>query len=96
MPYRNLISCHVSDAVRDSFYALARSRELTAASLLRQMIVREIADPRDHAAEQRSQILFLAIAMDGLLAAHSDPELRPRLVRLWQERIAREEQSDAA
>ena len=96
MPYRNLISCHVSDAVRDSFYALAKSRELTAASLLRQMIVREIADPRDHAREQRSQILFLAIAMDGLLAAHADPELRPRLVRLWQERIAREEQSDAA
>lgn len=96
MPYRNLISCHVSDAVRDSFYALAKSRELTAAGLLRQMIVREIGDPSDHAREQRSQILFLAIAMDGLLAAHPDPDLRPRLVRLWQERIAREEQCDAA
>jgi len=96
MPYRNLISCHVSDAVREDFYALARSRELTAAQLLRQMIIREIANPRDHAREQRSQLLFLAIAMDDLLATQTDPEIRPRVIRLWQERLAREEQPDAA
>jgi hypothetical protein len=89
-----MIACHVSDAVHAEFQTLAKSREMTVAELLRKMVIGELSQ-RHHAREQREQVLFLAIAMDGLLAAHPDPELRPRLIRLWQERLAHEEQRDA-
>lgn len=95
MSYRNLISCHVGDALRTAFYDLAKSRDMTVASLLRQMIVREVHAPPDFSLEIRDHILFMAIAMDGLLEAHPDPELRPRLIEIWRERIAREDQSHA-
>lgn len=91
MSYRNLVSCHVSDAVRVDFFALAKSRDMTVASMLRQMIVREINMPQDWSREHHNHILFVAIAMDGLLEAHPDPELRPRLIDIWRERIEREE-----
>lgn len=94
MSYRNLIACHVSDAVHAEFQALAQSREMAVAELLRKMVIRELAE-REHAREQREQVLFLAIAMDGLLGAHPDPQLRPHLIRLWQERLAQEERRHA-
>ena len=88
--YRNLISCHVSDGVRDSFSALARSRGLTMAALLRQIIVRETlkrAGTQEHTWEMT---VFLTLAVDGLLGVQPDPELRPKIIQLWQERLAEE------
>lgn len=88
--YRNLISCHVSDAVRDSFSALAKSRDMTMAALLRQIIVRETLEPASAQEQMREMIVFLALAVDGLLGAQPDPELRPKIIRLWRERLAQE------
>lgn len=36
-------------------------------------------------------LLFAAIAMDGLLAAHPDQHLRPKMIQLWRERLAAEQ-----
>lgn len=91
MPYRNLVSCHVSDPVQADFVALAKSRDMTVAGLLRQMIVREIDAPPDFTRDMRNYVLFMAIAMDGLLEAHPDPELRPRIIEIWEERVAHED-----
>lgn len=90
MSYRNLVSCHVSDAVQADFAALAKSRDTTVAALLRQMIIREIEAPPDFSEQMREYILFMAIAMDGLLAAHADPELRPRMIQIWRDRLDQE------
>lgn len=90
MPYRNLVSCHVSDNVRDRFYALAQSRGLPVASLLRQMIFRELTESVDDRLEQRRQLLFVTLGIDRLLAAHPDPTLRAQLLRDWQGRLAEE------
>jgi hypothetical protein len=90
MSYTNLVSCHVSDAVRADFYALAKSRDMSVASLLRQMIVREIHAPPDAIAIILRHTLFLAVGMDGLLATHSDKSLRPKTIELWRERLVRE------
>ena len=57
---------------------------------------RELAGGPDQVIDQREQILFIALAMDGLLNAHPDPQLRPTMVRLWRERLAEEGRSDAA
>ena len=60
------------------------------------MVRRELAGGPDQGTEQREQILFIAIAMDGLLNAHPDPQLRQTMIRLWRERLAEEGRSDAA
>jgi hypothetical protein len=96
MPYRDIINFRVSAAMRADLEQLAKERETDIGKLLRQLIARELSGAPDQLREQREQILFLAIAMDGLLAAHPDTELRPRLVRLWQQRLAREGSSHAA
>lgn len=94
MSYTNLISCHVGDAVRADFYALAKSRDMTVASLLRQMIMREIHAPPDFTRGMRDRLIFCVVALDGLLAIHPDTELRGRLISYWQECVKAEDQRD--
>ena len=88
MSYRNLISCHVSDGVAEAFAGLARTRETTMAALLRDMIERELGARPFFDALMRDYILFTALALDVLLQANSDPDLRVRVLQVWRERIA--------
>jgi hypothetical protein len=44
------------------------------------------ADP----AVLRQNILFQTVALDGLIASHSDPDLRTRVLRVWRERLVEE------
>ena len=96
MSYRNNINFRVGDQMRADILALAAERNTDTGKLLRAMVRRELAGGPDQVTEQREQILFIAIAMDGLLSAHPDPQLRPTMIRLWRERLAEEGRSDAA
>lgn len=90
MPYRNIISFRVGEQMRADLEALAVSRDTDVAKLLRLLVRRELSGERITPAEQREQILFLAIAMDGLLGAHADPMLRETIIGLWRDRLAQE------
>jgi hypothetical protein len=90
MSYRNIISFRVGDQMRADLEALATARDTDVGKLLRLLVRRELADIGISPAEQREQILFLAIAMDGLLGAHADPTLRTTVIDLWRERLVEE------
>lgn len=96
MQRRFQLACYVTEDLSAAFAARARTRNLTIAAALRQLVLNDTFGPAFDPREQRNHILFMAIAMDGLLMEHANPELRPRLIRLWEERLAREDQSHAA
>lgn len=95
MSRRYQLACYVSEDVSRAFTEHVRSRNLTVASAVRQLVLADLysrADP----AELRQNLLFLAIALDGLLQAHPDPELRPRILNIWRARLAEEGLTHAA
>ena len=94
MSYANIISFRVGDELHTDLLALATARPMDVGKLLRSLVSRELQGTGHHATEQREMIIFLAIAMDGLLRAQPDPQLRQTVVKLWRERLA-EEQADA-
>ena len=96
MPYRDLITIRMSSAMRAELNALAAQRETDVAKLVRDLIAHELSIGRDRMKEAFGQLLFLAIAMDELLAAHRDPGLRDQVIRQWRARTAQEGSSDAA
>jgi hypothetical protein len=89
MTSRIQLVTYVPKEVGDAFLQRTRSYNLTAASALRQLVIADVYG-RGDPVETRRNILFQTIALDGLLQAHPDPELRPRLLRIWRERIAEE------
>lgn len=91
MQRRFQLSCYVTSDISAAFLARAKARNLTGSSALRQLVINDLFGPAFDPREQRNHILFMAIAMDGLLDAHPDPELRPRLIQIWRDRIAEEE-----
>ncbi|WP_156680479.1 hypothetical protein [Sphingomonas profundi] len=96
MSYHELIAIRLSSAMRAELNALATSRQTDVGKLVRRLIANELAGSRSRVEEAIDQILYLAIAMDGLLAAHPNPDLRHDMLRLWNERLAEEGHSDAA
>ncbi len=95
MSRRFQLACYVPDQVGNAFVERARSRNLTVASALRQLVIADLyrgADP----AELRQNILFQTFALDGLLASHNDPDLRARVLRVWRERLAEEDRGHEA
>ena len=96
MPYHDFITVRMSSAMRAELIALAARRDTDVGKLVRDLIAYEIALGRDRMKEAFGRLLFLAIAMDELLAAHSDPELRDQVIRQWRARIVEEGSTDAA
>ena len=96
MHRRFQLACYVTEDLAAAFLARAKARNLTLAAALRQLVVADLFGSAVDVREQRNTILFIAIAIDGLLHAHPDPDLRPRLIEMWRERVAREDQSHAA
>jgi hypothetical protein len=95
MSRRFQLACYVVNTVGEAFVQRAHDRNLTVASALRQLVIADLygrADP----VETRQNMLFQTIALDGLLEAHPDPQLRPRLLRIWRERMAEEGLGHAA
>lgn len=96
MSYPDVITFRVSRAMRLNLARLAGERDVDVAKLLRQLIARELAGGPDRTRDALDQLLFVALALEGLLQAHSDRELHPTIVRLWRERLADQEQRHAA
>ena len=96
MSYHEFITVRMGGAMRADLFALAVTRQTDVGKLVRQLIARELAGAHDRTAEAYDQILYLAIAMDGLLGAHPDRDLRPKLLRIWQDRLAEEGRSGEA
>jgi hypothetical protein len=94
--YHEFITVRMSSAMRAELIALAARHETDVGKLVRDLIAYELAVGRDRMKEAFGQLLFLAIAMDELLAAHSEPDLRDHVIRQWRARIAEEGTSDAA
>lgn len=90
MSYRKFINVRMADAMHAALHALAAERRTDVAKLVRQLIARELAGAPDLAAEQREQILFLAIAADNFLAAQPDQHLRDTTIQMWRDRLAEE------
>lgn len=87
MSYHEFITVRMSSAMRAELSALAARRDTDVGKLVRDLIAYELAVGRDRMKEAFGQLLFLAIAMDELLAAHADPDLRDQVIRRWRARI---------
>ncbi|WP_162527232.1 hypothetical protein [Sphingomonas solaris] len=96
MSYHELIAIRLSSAMRAELNALAASRQTDVGKLVRRLIANELAGSRSRVEDAIDQILYLAIAMDGLLATNPNPELRNNMLELWKDRLAEEGRSDAA
>ena len=90
MSYETIIAFRASDAMRVALDQLAEERETDIGKILRVLVARELGIVRDPLADLREQMLFAAIALDGLLAANPDASLRPRIIKIWQDRLAGE------
>jgi hypothetical protein len=91
MSRRYQLACFVSREVYDSFHDLAQGQHVTITGLLRRLVMTELeASALLPPLELQRHILFVAIALDGLLAANEDETLRPRIIEIWRERLDRE------
>ena len=94
MPYRDVVTIRMSGAMHADLIALAARRQTEVGKLVRELIAYELTLGRDRVREAVDQILFLAIAMDELLAAHDDETLRDHVIEQWRMRL-REENASA-
>lgn len=95
MSYHEFITVRMSGAMRAELHALAKERGTDAGKIVRQLIRQELAGSRDRAAEAFDQVLFLAIGMEGLLAAQPDQGLRARMIQIWRDRLAEKGRGNA-
>lgn len=83
----------VSDWVREEALAAGQSRSAWLGSLVHDLYkgqeIREEA--RKNAEETKQQLMFLGVAIDGLLASHEDVELRRRVHDAYQRKRAKQE-----
>ena len=96
MSYQKLIAVRLSDEMHDSLQALARERGMDVGKLVRLLIARELLGTSDRIADALDQVLFTAIAMEGLLDRHTDPNLRAQVLQVWRDRLAAEGRPHAA
>ena len=90
MSRRYQLACFVTHDLFDAFHDLAKAQHTTVTGLLRRLIITELeASSLLPPLELQRHILFLAIGMDGLLAANADETLRPRIIEIWRERLDR-------
>ena len=64
--------------------------------LVRLLIARELLGTSDRIADALDQVLFTAIAIEGLLDRHTDPNLRGQVLQVWRDRLAAEGRPHAA
>jgi hypothetical protein len=95
MSYHEFITVRMSGTMRAELFAFAAERQLDVGKLVRDLIAFELAVGRHRAREALGQLLFLAIAMDELLAAHSDETLRDHVIQQWRTRLDEEASSNA-
>ncbi|WP_137786584.1 hypothetical protein [Sphingomonas sp. 3P27F8] len=96
MSYHQFITVRMSGAMRAELDQLVASRRTDIGKLVRELIARELHAAPDRIGEALGQLLFVAIALDELLAAHADPNLRATVIRLWRDATSEEGRFHAA
>ena len=96
MSYHELIAIRLSSSMRAELAALAHARQTDVGKIVRRLIANELSGARERIDEVLDLVLYIAIAVDGLLAAQPDPELRHEMLRLWKARLAEEGRPHAA
>jgi hypothetical protein len=95
MAYEHIIKFRVTAEMHDALAALAKRRDSDICKSLRELLARELYRSQGWMEELRERVLFLVIAMDGLLSEHPNRELRTTILNAWEKRMA-EEASHAA
>jgi hypothetical protein len=93
--YPDVITFRVSRAMRADLERLAVEHQTDVGKLLRRLVAREATGGPDRIAEALNQLLFVALALEGLLQAHPDRELHPTIVQLWRDRLVEEKRHAA-
>lgn len=96
MSYHEFITVRMSGTMRAELFAHAAERQLDVGKLVRELLARELRGAPDRISEALGQLLFVAIALDELLAVHADPDLRATVIRLWREATSEEGRFHAA
>lgn len=95
MSYKKYITVRMDGAMHADLMALVNERQTDVGKLMRQLIARELLGTSDRIAEALDQVLFTAIAMEGLLDRHTDPNLRAQVLQVWRDRLDAEGRGDA-
>lgn len=95
MAYEHIIKFRVTAEMNAALAALAKSRDSDSCKVVRELLARELSRSPDWMDELRERVLFLVIAMDGLLSEHPNRELRTATLNAWEKRMG-EEASHAA
>lgn len=96
MSYKKYITVRMDSTMHADLMALVNERQTDVGKLMRQLIARELLGTSDRIAEALDQVLFTAIAMEGLLDRHTDPNLRAQVLQVWRDRLAAEGRPHAA
>ena len=99
MSYDPVLSVRVPVAVHNELKALAEQRGRSVGELVRSILSYELDDglrrQRERREEALDQVLFTAIAVEGLLDRHTDPNLRAQVLQVWRDRLDAEGRGDA-
>ena len=90
MAYEHIIKFRVTAEMHDALAALAKRRDSDSCKIIREILARELSRSPDWMDELRERVLFLVIAMDGLLSEHPNRELRAGMLNAWEKRMAEE------
>jgi hypothetical protein len=90
MAYEHIIKFRVTAEMNAALAALAKSRDSDSCKIIREIVARELSRSPDWMEELRERVLFLVIAMDGLLSEHPNRELRIAMLKAWEKRMAEE------
>jgi hypothetical protein len=96
MSYHHFITVRMSGAMRAELDQLVATRNTDIGKLVRELLARELKAAPDRINEALGQLLFVAIALDELLAVHADPDLRATVIRLWRDATSEEGRFHAA
>lgn len=89
------LTAYVRPDTASAFKRRARHLGLSSSAYLKQLIERELAGPGDaQMVALMRHITFVSVAMDALLAEHSDKTLRGRVHQVFQRKIQPQETSD--
>jgi hypothetical protein len=90
MAYEHIIRFRVTAEMHAALEELAKRRDSDSCKLLRELVGRELSRSADRNEELRERVLFLVIAMDGLLSEHPNRELRTSTLNAWEKRLIEE------
>lgn len=82
------LTIRVSPRMRAELLAHVAQIDSDPSKFVRRLIARALSTVRDAEGEMQQHVLFCTLALDYLLEAHADPDLRKKVVDNWKEVVA--------